>query len=749
MFFIKDNVKHFVKQMHITNFGIFMLCDKNILGLDKDILFAGIYLPPENSRVYELYNGKDGISLLEDTLSMFMNEYGELSVLLFGDFNSRIGDSLDYIVDDSTDYLLMEDAYEQDTFCLKRETKDDTCNSFGLSLLDLCKLFNVHVLNGRTESDPHGELTFISNIGCSQIDLGIASTELFDNGIDFSVLQHQIEIIDSDHLPIALKVPCQNVIQYQNDNSIVVQESSKVFWKSENKELYLSRLVDERSEQFIMQFCKCIDDDNVNDAVLHIVALLKYAAEPMIQKTYSANPVTKKVVWWDKDLENLKQTRNKLLTKFRRNKNDTLLQKYLQSKKDFRLLVKQKKTDYHEQTYKRLLVAMESNNNKLLWRTLKPMHKNVRMKCQISARQWFDYFSTLLNINVEIDSKHETNVNSTLSEHLFYCELCDNSADDILNSVITLEEIEKCILDMPCGKAPGPDGLCIELFKCNINYFAPLFLELFNKVLKTGIFPDSWCEAIICPLYKGGTKTDQNNYRGISLLNVMGKCFTKICNNRLVQWATINEKYNEAQAGYRKGYSTMDQIFTLQALVQKYLSKKGGRFYIFYVDMSKAFDRISHSCLFYRLITEGIHGRFLYVLMNMYEKLKSSVQVDCGFTSYFDCKTGTRQGCMLSPFIFSLYLNELINSLNKTGIYLSETYPCVNILLYADDIAICANTVGNLQSQINCLDAFCKKWGMKVNLSKSKVMVFRNGGIVRFNEKCFFSRKTNRNSFLL
>ena len=112
---------------------------------------------------------------------------------------------------------------------------------------------------------------------------------------------------------------------------------------------------------------------------------------------------------------------------------------------------------------------MESNNNKLLWRTLKPMHKNVRMKCQISARQWFDYFSTLLNINVEIDSKHETNVNSTLSEHLFHCELCDNSADDILNSVITLEEIEKCILDMPCGKAPGPDGLCIELFKCNIN----------------------------------------------------------------------------------------------------------------------------------------------------------------------------------------------------------------------------------------------------------------------------------------
>ena len=66
--------------MHITNFGIFMLCDKNILGLDKDILFAGIYLPPENSRVYELYNDKDGISLLEDTLSMFMNEYGELSV---------------------------------------------------------------------------------------------------------------------------------------------------------------------------------------------------------------------------------------------------------------------------------------------------------------------------------------------------------------------------------------------------------------------------------------------------------------------------------------------------------------------------------------------------------------------------------------------------------------------------------------------------------------------------------------------
>ena len=95
------------------------------------------------------------------------------------------------------------------------------------------------------------------------------------------------------------------------------------------------------------------------------------------------------------------------------------------------------------------------------------------------------------------------------------------------------------------GMAPGPDGIGIELFKCDVRFFAPLLLELYNTILKSGDYLTAWCDAIICPIHKGWPRTDENNYRGISLLSVVGKIFTNVCNNRLVSWATVKNKYNE------------------------------------------------------------------------------------------------------------------------------------------------------------------------------------------------------------
>ena len=139
-----------------------------------------------------------------------------------------------------------------------------------------------------------------------------------------------------------------------------------------------------------------------------------------------------------------------------------------------------------------------------------------------------------------------------------------------------------------------------------------------------------WSKAIICSLHKGGDVNKESNYRGISLLSVCSKIFTKILNKRLVKWAEANGQYYEEQAGYRDGYSTIDHMFTLYTLAQKYLSKPNGRFYVLFVDMSKAYDKIPHALLWQRLIKIGLHGRVLKILQSMYSKLKSCVRIDNG-----------------------------------------------------------------------------------------------------------------------
>ena len=133
-----------------------------MLGLQRDFLLAVVYIPPENAKVYELYDDNNGINLLEDVLTMLLHEFKNLLIVLTGDFNARIGDMLDFIVDDSIDYLVIDDFYELDTFTINRKTKYVNLNSFGQTLVNLCKSFIIHVINGRTKGDSLGELIYIS-----------------------------------------------------------------------------------------------------------------------------------------------------------------------------------------------------------------------------------------------------------------------------------------------------------------------------------------------------------------------------------------------------------------------------------------------------------------------------------------------------------------------------------------------------------------------------------------------------------
>jgi len=125
----------------------------------------------------------------------------------------------------------------------------------------------------------------------------------------------------------------------------------------------------------------------------------------------------------------------------------------------------------------------------------------------------------------------------------------------------------------------------------------------------------------------------------------------------------------------------------------------------------------------------------------MYAKLKSCVKTPSGLTRLFDCLIGTRQGCMISPLLFIFYINQLVYMCQQSGnpgVYLSEHFSSVQIILYADDIAMVNDTVGRLQAGLNTLSKFCQDYGLRVNKTKTKIMVFRNGGTLRKNERWYF-----------
>ena len=238
---------------------------------------------------------------------------------------------------------------------------------------------------------------------------------------------------------------------------------------------------------------------------------------------------------------------------------------------------------------------------------------------KISSEEWLNYFSMLLgNATFDSDPVFKETINNMLCEHDFYCDKCNSNQlineniSNNLNKDISEQEVNNALKEMKNGKAPGPDGLPIEFLKHLTKVLSPaLLVDLFNCIYKKCTFPDQWCNAIIFPLYKGkGGAVDPNNYRGISLLDTCGKVFTKILNRRLQEFVLEHGKLYEQQAGYQKGYRTTDQIFILQAVVQKYLDKPKGRMYCGYIDFSKAFDCVQHKFLWCILIKEGIMVTF-------------------------------------------------------------------------------------------------------------------------------------------
>ena len=200
-----------------------------------------------------------------------------------------------------------------------------------------------------------------------------------------------------------------------------------------------------------------------------------------------------------------------------------------------------------------------------------------------------------------------------------------------LNVQITMQEIRKAVkLLKKHGKSSGPDLILNEFLKYGINSLILYLHTLFNKVFDTGVFPASWGDGFIVLLHKKGNVGNVENYRGITLLSVVGKLFTSILNIRLNEWAEKYQIYVEAQSGFRKGMSTVDYVFILHSLITHCINENK-QLYSAFIDFKKAFDFVVRDILWFKLIQSGVRGKILDIIQSMYQNIKSRVKFENNF----------------------------------------------------------------------------------------------------------------------
>ena len=294
--------------------------------------------------------------------------------------------------------------------------------------------------------------------------------------------------------------------------------------------------------------------------------------------------------------------------------------------------------------------------------------------------------------------------------------------EEELDKDIEMEELEKALRKAERGKAAGDDGCMNEILKQGGEVMKESLLILFQKMWQGERIPRDWARGVIVPIFKDGEKNNVDNYRGITLLSVVGKLYTRILNTRLSNWFEKEKKIVEEQGGFRAKRSTSEQIFILREIIQA-RRKKRKRTYCCFLDIRKAYDTVFREGLWKRMIEKGVGGKLWRVVKNLYREVGSCVRLGEEKTDWFGLEVGLRQGCILSPILFSIFIDGLAEEVKKVG---GAKYGeiIVSLLLFADDVVLVAEDRKMLKKMLRVAYKYSKKYRFRFNLDKSNVMVF-------------------------
>jgi hypothetical protein len=277
-----------------------------------------------------------------------------------------------------------------------------------------------------------------------------------------------------------------------------------------------------------------------------------------------------------------------------------------------------------------------------------------------------------------------------------------------LNCDITLYEIAQVMRRLKRNKSVGLDGIKAKfLLDAGDMLHVPLQI-VFNKLLQQG-YSAGLFTGVIHALHKGGDALQFENYRGIIVGPVLAKVFAMILKARLSSWAEKRGLRARGQVGFKKDFRTTDNLHILRTLIEQNIHKRK-KVYCCFVNFRKAFDTMPRDLLWQVLVEMGIVGHFMQCLQSMYNQDNVRIMHPTeGLSARFSCGIRVKQGYPLSPLLFGLYLDGLEKHLDALD---GNSPPqladiVVNLLLYADDLALMSETPQGLQKQIDALSEFC------------------------------------------
>ena len=327
---------------------------------------------------------------------------------------------------------------------------------------------------------------------------------------------------------------------------------------------------------------------------------------------------------------------------------------------------------------------------------------------QMIANNFSDMYRRILD-KFQRGCSSVENVKNNLREHQYKIE----------NGRISKSVVREAIKLLKCSI--GFDNIHSNHLKVCTDMYIEVLAMLLSSFIAHEYSPDNLLKGIINPTVKDRFKSlsSSDNYRPVMVSSVFFKLFEYCLLFKMKEFVKLNDR----QHGFREKYSTSTACMVLKETVFEY-TKSNSKVYACFLDISKAFDSVSHEVLITKLLKVGIPS--IYVNMIRYCYSNQCVKVRYGNKYSFEwlvCN-GVRQGGVLSGFLFNIYINDLLNELSNLSIGCRLGIHSSNVIAYADDLVLLAPSATSLQLLLDVTERELSSLDLKLNETKSKVMIF-------------------------
>ena len=652
-------------------------------------LVACVYLPYDVSDNFELYVDYLG------RLQMLIEQHDSSKVIIAGDFNAHPSKPF------GREFLGFT---EENSLCV--------CD------LEMCDDNTFTCV-----SDAHGSTSWLDHVVVTQSSRSCLH--------DVSVLY---EVIGSDHRPLTFMYDVNMSDDIPGERSTHRASLPHIDWKKCTRQELGAYL--ERTEELLSsivvpndlincsnQMCtEPLHRQSIDILYEHIIEALRSAADSTLKSKSSKCPFN--VPGWNDHVADLHHIAREAFLMWRCNRTPRqgpLFEAMRQSRARFKHALRLCRRQEEQLRADAIARDFIQHNTKKFWSKVKNCNE-ARIKPSsvvegVSGSEnicagWADYYNDLFNcLEVKCDY-------AVWQSFMYNQEELDSVGH------VTPMSLYDYFMRMPLDKAPGHDGVTAEHFKLASGRVFVLLSLCLNAMFVHNHIPVDCTKVALVPIpkSKGADLTCRWNYRPIALASVVSKVIERV----LISSSEDSLVSSDHQFGFKANHSTESCIFVLKQVVD-YYNRHGSPVFACFLDASKAYDRVNHDVLFRKLALRKCPSYVIRLLANWYGKQESSVRWDTSRSDMFRVSNGVRQGGVMSPLLYNVYIDELNRVLSRSQSGCTIEGRMINNISYADDMVILAPSVSALQDLINVCEEYALKHDIMYNANKSMLVVMKKG----------------------